>query len=205
MCMRMCALTRDEAQGVLDARLQKGSHALSEVEDFADVQDAYPGSTVAAYLPAADGKLVTMSLTWGFPLKDRPHAVFNTRLETALRQAREGAGMWSSAILTGRCLVPVRAFYETHGTERVKSERTGKMVRRQYRFRLPGARAFLLAGIYEDGCLSIITVEPNASVAPVHNRMPLVLGPGESSIWLSPDFASLADRGGVDLQAEPER
>lgn len=33
---------------------------------------------------------------------------------------------------------------------------------------------------YEDGCLSIITVEPNASVAPAHNRMPLVLGPGES-------------------------
>lgn len=205
MCMRMCALTRDEARSVLDARLQKGAHTLAEVEDFTDVQDAYPGSTVAAYVLADDGSLETIQLTWGFPLKDKPHAVFNTRLETALRQAREGAGMWSSAILNSRCLVPVRAFYETHGTERVKSERTGKMVRRQYRFRLPGARAFLLAGIYEDGCLSIITVEPNASVAPVHNRMPLVLGPGESSIWLGPDFASLADRGGVNLNAEPER
>ena len=79
------------------------------------------------------------------------------------------------------------------------------MVRRQYRFRLPGARAFLLAGIYEDGCLSIVTVEPNASVAPVHNRMPLVLGPGESSVWLGPDFERLANRDGIDLQVEPER
>ena len=154
---------------------------------------------------AEDGALVTVSLTWGFALKDKPHAVFNTRLETALQQAREGRGMWSSAILQGRCLVPVRAFYETHGSERVKSEHTGKMVRRQYRFRLPGARAFLLAGIYEDGCLSIVTVEPNASVAPVHNRMPLVLGPGESGVWLGPDFERLANRDGINLQAEPER
>ncbi len=205
MCMRMCALTADEAQEVLDARLTPGSHALDEVDDFADVADAYPGSTVAAYERAEDGALVTVSLTWGFALKDKPHAVFNTRLETALQQAREGRGMWSSAILQGRCLVPVRAFYETHGSERVKSEHTGKMVRRQYRFRLPGARAFLLAGIYEDGCLSIVTVDPNASVAPVHNRMPLVLGPGESSVWLGPDFERLANRDGVDLQAEPER
>lgn len=205
MCMRMCALTADEAQEVLDARLTPGSHALDEVDDFADVADAYPSSTVAAYERAEDGALVTVSLTWGFALKDKPHAVFNTRLETALQQAREGRGMWSSAILQGRCLVPVRAFYETHGSERVKSEHTGKMVRRQYRFRLPGARAFLLAGIYEDGCLSIVTVDPNASVAPVHNRMPLVLGPGESSVWLGPDFERLANRDGVDLQAEPER
>lgn len=205
MCMRMCALTADEAQEVLDARLTPGSHALDEVDDFADVADAYPGSTVAAYERAEDGALVTVSLTWGFALKDKPHAVFNTRLETALQQAREGRGMWSSAILQGRCLVPVRAFYETHGSERVKSEHTGKMVRRQYRFRLPGARAFLLAGIYEDGCLSIVTVEPNASVAPVHNRMPLVLGPGESGVWLGPDFERLANRDGIDLQAEPER
>ena len=205
MCMRMCALTHEEAQGVLDARSHAGAHALTEVENFADVQDAYPGSTVAAYVRADSEALMTVDVTWGFPMKDKPHAVFNTRLETALSQAREGRGMWSSAILGGRCLVPVRAFYETHGTEHVKSERTGKMVRRQYRFRLPGVRAFLLAGVYEDGCLSIVTVEPNAAVAPVHNRMPLVLGPGESNVWLGPDFASLADRSGVNLQVEPER
>ena len=77
--------------------------------------------------------------------------------------------------------MPVRAFYEGHQTERVPSERTGKHVRRQYRFRLPGARAFLLAGVTAEGRLSIVTTEPNATVAPVHNRMPLVLGPGESA------------------------
>ncbi|WP_303941993.1 SOS response-associated peptidase family protein [Enorma burkinafasonensis] len=85
------------------------------------------------------------------------------------------------------------------------SERTGKPVRRQYRFRVPGARAFLLAAVQEDGRFSIVTTAPNASVAPVHDRMPLVLGPGEMGVWLGPDFARLADRSDIELASEPER
>ena len=134
-----------------------------------------------------------------------PRSVFNTRLETALDQLERGYGMWATAIATGRCLVPVRAFYEGHATERVPSERTGRPVRRQYRFRLPGAPAMLLAGVAEGGRLSIVTTRPNRDVAPVHDRMPLVLGPGESQAWLAGDFDSLADRSGVRLSFEPER
>ena len=34
--------------------------------------------------------------------------------------------------------------------------------------------------------------------------MPLVLGPGETSIWLGPSFAMLADRSNLRLLAKPE-
>lgn len=111
--------------------------------------------------------------------------------------------MWAKAIRDGRCLVPVRAFYESHRTETVSSEQTDKPVRRQYRFRLPGARAFLLAAVQPDGRFSIVTTEPNASVAPVHDRMPLVLGSGESSAWLGEGFAALADRSALCLSSSP--
>lgn len=104
-----------------------------------------------------------------------------------------------------RCLVPIRAFYEAHASETIASEGTGKPVRRQYRFRMPGAGAFLLAGVQHEGRLSIVTTAPNADVAPVHDRMPLALGPGESGVWLGPDFARLADRSGIQLETEPER
>lgn len=105
----------------------------------------------------------------------------------------------------GRCLVPVRAFYEGHVSERVTSERTGKPVRRQYRFRMPGARAFLLAAVQQDSRFSIVTTKPNASVIPVHDRMPIVLGPGESTVWLGSGFATLAERDTINLASEPER
>lgn len=112
--------------------------------------------------------------------------------------------MWANAIARGRCLVPVWAFYEGHRTETELSVKTGKLVRRQYRFRLQHAGAFLLAGVQQEGQLSIVTTQPNAAVSPVHDRMPLVLGAGESSIWLGADFATLADRSAIQLTAIPE-
>lgn len=205
MCVRMCPLTADEAQAVLDARQRAGVHAIQLIERPDPVDDAHPGSTMPVYVPDGAGGLAVVRLAWGFPLGDKPHAVFNTRIESALEHLRQGCGMWANAIANGRCLVPVRAFYEGHMTERAPSPATGRQVKRPYRFRLPDARAFLIAAVQEDGHFSIVTTRPNASVASVHDRMPLVLGPGESSIWLGPDFASLADRSALPLASEPER
>lgn len=211
----MTPITVEEARAVLAARghgngAEAGNgergHAISLASAFDPAGDARPGDAVPVYVPQEDGSLAVRLLAWGFPRDGRPNAVFNTRIETALSQlGLDGRGMWANAIARGRCLVPVRAFYESHGSERVPSLTTGKPVRRQYRFRLPGARAFLLAGVQEDGWFSIVTTAPNESVSPVHDRMPLVLGPGESSVWLGPDFATLANRPCPPLSAEPER
>lgn len=204
MCVRMCPLTVEEARAVLDARATPGAHAIRYVERPDPLRDARPGSLVPVYVPEGDG-LAVARLTWGFPLDGKPNAVFNTRIESALEQLRLGRrGMWARAIAEGRCLVPVRAFYEGHMTERVESERTGRLARRQYLFRLPGAKAFLLAAVREGDRFSIVTTKPNASVAPIHDRMPLVLGSGESDIWLGPGFARLADRRNVSLTSCPE-
>lgn len=189
---------------MLDARATPGAHAIRYIERPDPLRDARPGSLVPVYVPEGDD-LAVARLAWGFPLDGKPNAVFNTRIESALEQLRLGRrGMWAKAIAQGRCLVPVRAFYEGHMTEKVESERTGRPVRRQYMFRLPGARAFLLAAVRGGDRFSIVTTKPNASVAPVHDRMPLVLGPGESGVWLGPDFAQLTDRRCVSLISCPE-
>lgn len=203
MCVRMCPLTAEEAQAVLDARRTPGAHAIRYVERPDPLRDARPGSPVPVYVPEGGG-LAVARLTWGFPLDGKPNAVFNTRIESALEQLRLGRrGMWAKAIAKGRCLVPVRAFYESHAMERVASEKTGKPVKRQYLFRLPGARAFLLAAVREGDRFSIVTTRPNVSVAPIHDRTPLVLGPGESGVWLGPDYAILQNRCGVALEVVP--
>ena len=204
MCVRMCPLTVEEAEAALEAR-GGGRHAIVRVDEPDPTLDAHPGSVVPLFVPDGAGGLKVAQLEWGFPLDGRRHAVFNTRIESALEQLRRGRrGMWARAIAEGRCLVPVRAFYESSATETVASEKTGRPVRRQWHFRLPGARAFLLAAVREEGRFSVVTTAPNASVAPVHDRMPLVLGPGESDVWLGPNFATLADRSGIRLSAEPE-
>ena len=204
MCVRFCPLTAEEAQAALGAR-GTGRHAIRYIEAPDPLHDARPGSQVPLFVPDGAGGLRVATLEWGFPLDGRPHAVFNTRIESALEQLRLGRrGMWAKAIAEGRCLVPVRAFYESHATEKAISEKTGRPVRRQYRIRMPGARAFLLAAVQQDGRFSIVTTAPNASVATIHERMPLVLGAGESSLWLGPDFASLATRDNVTLTSIAE-
>lgn len=193
MCVRFSPLTAEEAQAVLDAR-GTGRHAIRCIEAPDPTHDAHPGSQVPLFVTDGAGGLRVAQLEWGFPLDGKPHVVFNTRIESALEQLRRGhRDMWAKAIAEGRCLVPVRAFYESSSTEKIKSEKTGRPVRRQYRFRLLGARAFLLAAVQQDGRFSIVTTEPNAGVIPVHDRIPIVLGPGESGVWLGPDFGSLSN------------
>jgi putative SOS response-associated peptidase YedK len=63
------------------------------------------------------------------------------------------------------------------------------------RFRLRSGEPFAFAGLFtgprdrqgEDGTCAIVTTEPNALVAPVHNRMPVILAPWDEALWLDPD------------------
>lgn len=128
--------------------------------------------------------------------------VFNTRIETALDQARSGRGMWAEAIEHGRCLVPARAFWEwwtTADPHATYVDEEGRTRRRQVRYTLAGHTIFLMAGVQANGRFSIVTTTPNTDVSPIHNRMPLVLGPGESRIWLGSGWGSLADRSHIRL------
>lgn len=59
------------------------------------------------------GDLARVDLLWGVDVSWKRGLVFNARIESAL----SGSGMWSEAVGNGRCIVPVRAFYETRNVE----------------------------------------------------------------------------------------
>lgn len=209
MCHRMSPLLLRELQEGLKYMQVTGRAYVPRRDPSIVVPDAYPGSQVPLFVLRDDGTLAATELTWGFPSPAQGgRTVFNTRIETALRQATDGRGMWVTPITNGRCIVPVRAFYEwwtQPGTPRAGSdgEASGKRSRRpQVAFQLAGHRIFLIACVRQGEHFSVVTTEPNASVASVHNRMPLVLGPGESSVWLGNDWPSLADRSAIQLDRE---
>lgn len=209
MCHRMSPLLLRELQEGLKYMQVTGRAYVPRRDPSIVVPDAYPGSQVPLFVLRDDGTLAATELTWGFPSPAQGgRTVFNTRIETALRQATDGRGVWVTPITNGRCIVPVRAFYEwwtQPGTPRAGSdgEASGKRSRRpQVAFQLAGHRIFLIACVRQGERFSVVTTEPNASVASVHNRMPLVLGPGESSVWLGNDWPSLADRSAIQLDRE---
>lgn len=82
-----------------------------------------------------------------------------------------------------RCLVPADGFYEW--------KKNGDKI--PYRIVLDRGDPFSMAGIWErwnssDGeivhSFSIITTEPNELMAPIHNRMPVILMPDAEKRWL---------------------
>ncbi|MGN0076886.1 MAG: SOS response-associated peptidase family protein [Parafannyhessea sp.] len=234
MCHRMSPLLLRELQEGLKYMQVTGHAHVPRRDPSTVVPDAYPGTQVPLFVPDEKDGLTARELTWGFQPKgggshgggpSRPggssRLVFNTRIETALEQARTGRGMWAEPIRYGRCLAPVRAFYEwwtqpnppaapggcaadaADGKPATAASRK-KTQRPQVRYGLSGHSIFLMACVWEGERFSVVTTRPNASVAPVHNRMPLVLGPGESRIWLGDDWPQLADRSAVPLTAELE-
>lgn len=188
-----------------------------------DEHQAWPGSTLSVLL-AREGRLALEDMTWGFPTpwerapnenaSDKAAAgdarrrggrlIYNTRFESALAQMARGSGMWAEALACRRCVVPTRGFYEPHRTLRVPSPKTGRPICQQMLFDLADEGVTFLAGIYQDGRLSIVTTAPSEQVRPVHDRMPLVLTPREVSTWLGPRFAELAGREAARLDVRPQ-
>lgn len=165
--------------------------------------EALPSSVVPLIVATGDGcGLAVAHMAWGYEVPWKNGPVFNTRIETALKG--EGS-MWSPSFARRRCLIPAWGFYESHASETVPSERTGRPVKRQYAFEPLDGAPLLLAGIHDRGRFSLVTTEPNDAVAPVHNRMPLALGPGEPALWLRGVYAPLLDRGAIELRVAPER
>lgn len=196
MCHRFTPLTVTEAESVLASRRDTGRATVPQENPGTAAPDAYPGKQVPLFVPGEDGELAVAVLTWGFAgVGQSSRPVFNTRIETALSHAHAGRGMWANAIERGRCLVPVRAFFEPCTVSGQLGE--------QVRFTLAGRRAFLLAGVCEGDRFSVVTTRPNEYVAPVHRRMPLVLGPGESALWLGGAYERLSDRASIVLTPEP--
>ena len=98
--------------------------------------------------------------------------------------------MFQPLLKTGRCLVPASGFYEW------KKEGKRKV---PFYFRLPESPLFAFAGLCDTwkgpegiplATYTIITCVPNALLADVHNRMPVILRREDEDRWLSRDSLS---------------
>lgn len=90
-----------------------------------------------------------------------------------------------------RCLIPASAFFEWKGTPGAKVK---------YRIGRKDGELFGLAGLYDTwkspegesvSTCTIITTTPNNLMAPIHNRMPVILQPDDEELWLNPDITEI--------------
>jgi putative SOS response-associated peptidase YedK len=143
-----------------------------------------PGQKVLAVVQLEDGSNRAVNLHWGLiPSWSRDHAIsshlINARAETLTEKPS-----FKNAYRHRRCLIPATGFFEWQTTE------IGK---RPYHIHQPDNALFAFAGAWEHwehsqetvySC-TIITTIANEKIAPIHNRMPLIIMPDDYNRWLN--------------------
>ena len=179
MCGRFTSSQRREAIG---ERFE-----VAVPESYTHRFNLAPAQRVLVIRQRDDGREAVMA-KWGLLphwAKDAKIAfkMINARAETLTEKPA-----YRSLLGRHRCLIPADGFYEwTVGAD-------GK--KQPIHFHLPGYELFAFAGLWTsrkdaetgeilDSC-TIITTRPNELVAPVHDRMPVILPAEAEAIWLDP-------------------
>jgi len=195
MCGRYSFLGEDDLEELkaiikeINRKLEKSP----EPEEYA-LGEIFPSNKVPVLLPGQPGFFRPVLMNWGFPRWDGKGVIINAKAETLLEKP-----MFRKPFMTNRCLIPADGFYEwshhvipiPEGAALPRSA-SGKT---KYYFKLPGKTPMYMAGIWnsfqqEDGMINpfvILTANANESVAPFHNRMPVILQGEEREMWLT-DF-----------------
>jgi putative SOS response-associated peptidase YedK len=158
---------------------------LAEWDDYFPRYNIPPGTDIPVIRQSPEGKRVLHLLRWGLI----PHWSKDPSLGAKLNNARaEGVKekpSFRDAFRRRRCLIPADGFYEWKAEGRFKQP---------WYFSLKSEEPLAMGGLWEswrapDGRIvrtcAIITTGPNAVMAPVHDRMPVIIAPEHWQDWLA--------------------
>jgi putative SOS response-associated peptidase YedK len=154
--------------------------------EFRQSYNVAPGQKIMAVV--SDGSQNRLGdLKWGLipPWAKDPkigYKLINARAESVADKSS-----FKRAFRRHRCLIIADSFYEwTHDDPKNK---------RPFRFKLKSSDLFAMAGLWESWrspedriihSATIITTEANALMAPIHNRMPVILRKEDEQKWIDP-------------------
>ncbi len=158
---------------------------LAECADFPPRYNIPPGGDIPVIRQSPDGRRVLHLLHWGLV----PHWAKDMAIGAKLNNARAEGVMekpsFKNAFQRRRCLIPANGFYEW--------KTVGGMKQPHY-FSLKSGKLLAMGGLWEswqapDGRIvrscAIITTGPNAIMALVHDRMPVIIAPEHWQDWLT--------------------
>lgn len=167
--------------------------AMRRLFGFADEPQFPPRYNIAPSQPVPivifdGGRRRFLLVRWGLVpswAKDMPQSLLiNARAETIAEKPS-----FRGAFRHHRALMPADGFYEWRARE------TGKGPKQPFLIRRRDGKPFAMAAIWDtwmpsggselDSC-AIITTEANATLTPVHSRMPVILDEKDWARWLDP-------------------
>lgn len=172
--------------------LRTPAHQLCLSFGVADVPDREPRFNIAptqsivCVRRSENGGPEACLMRWGLIPSWAAEMSIGNKLVNARSETVDSKPSFRAAFRHRRCLVLADGFYEWQRVGRAKQP---------WFFRLLSDEPFAFAGVWEswrspDGATvesaCLLTTTPNEVVAPVHDRMPVMLDPARSAVWLDP-------------------
>lgn len=173
---------------------EPAAESLGENYNVAPTQDVY------AVVSNGDGTARVDAFHWGLIpswAKDRKIAskMINARSETVADKP-----VFKGLLKAKRCIIPMAGFYEWRaGTDDGPRTAKGKPVKQPMFIHRADDELLAVAGLWtawkdrDDPqarylhSATVLTTKANATMRPVHDRMPVILAPQEWAAWLDPD------------------
>lgn len=170
-----------------DARLIE-TFDVREVPPFPARYNIAPTSDVLVILNGARGERIARTMRWGLVPGWAKDPAIGAKLNNARAETVDTKPAFRSAFRSRRCLIPANGFYEWQAPATPGG-------RKQPWYVSPagaGDGMFAFAGLMERWgpreqalyTTCIVTTEANALMAPIHDRMPVILGRDDWPAWL---------------------
>jgi putative SOS response-associated peptidase YedK len=166
------------------AEAVRRTFATFNVEEFPPRYNIAPTQPVLIVRNSLRHEREAVLVRWGLiPSWVKDPRFFTTLINARAETAREKPSFRAS-MRHRRCLVPTDGFYEWTGEKGAKQP---------HLIRPKGGGLMAMAGIWEhwlgaDGSeletMAILTVAANRTMRPIHDRMPVILGPDAFEPWL---------------------
>jgi len=159
---------------------------LTDAPEVAPRYNIAPTQDVLAVRRRSSGNRQARLFRWGLVPHWAHDPAVGNRLINARAESVATRPAFRDPFLQRRCLVPAQGFYEWKKFGRA---------REPWLSRLKGGATFAFAGLWDrwsrgegqpiESC-ALITTSANALVAPIHGRMPVLLGRADYERWLDP-------------------
>ena len=159
---------------------------LDDCADYPIRHNISPGTDIAVIRQSPEGRRVLHLLRWGLIPRWIEDVKTAPKLNNARGESVAEKPSFKSAFKSRRCLIPASGFYEWQAQ--------GQGPKQPYFISLKSGKPIAMAGLWEskefaDGSIlrtaCVITTAANELMAPIHDRMPVIISPENWQAWLT--------------------
>lgn len=170
------------------------------VETLGENYNVAPTNDIYGVIADADGHREVQAFRWGLIPAWAKDVKIGSKMINARAETVAEKPAFKAVFKKHRCIIPMDGFYEWKaGVEGGPVTKAGKLAKQPHFIHRPDGEPLAVAGIWSawrdraEGSdapwlhtASVLTTSANTTMAPIHDRMPVILPKAMWDVWLDP-------------------